>query len=225
VRYAFAGLYPLTAAEIDPQVYQGSADYQVVDHGADDGIPGLFTVFGAKFTTARLLAERAIDQIAPTLEGEWRECQTRGVALPSAPVAVAATQAGGDAEASGMIETGDASGTIETGLVPEPMAEDLRLNYGSRAAAVAALAGADSARTDQLGEGRGAWGVDPVWAVREEMARHLADVVFRRTGLGTLGNPGEKVLRRAANLMAAELDWDAATIESEVQATLESFPS
>jgi len=203
VRYAFAGLYPLTADEIDPQVYQGSADYQVVDHGADDDIPGLFTVFGAKFTTARLLAERAMDHIAPTLEGEWRDCQTRAAALPSAPVA-------GDACA------------VE--VVPEEMAEDLRVHYGSHAASVAMLAGEDSAWTAPLGEGTSAWGVDPVWAAREEMAQHLGDVVFRRTGLGTLGNPGEEVLRRVAQLMADELGWDAAMIDSEVQATLERFP-
>ena len=203
VRYAFAGLYPLTAAEIDPQVYQGSADYQVVDHGKDDGIPGLFTVFGAKYTTARLLAERALDRIASTLEGEWRECQTRAVALPSAPVA-------GEAQAAGM--------------VPEQMADDLHSHYGSQAAAVATLAGREATRTEPLGEARGAWGVDPVWAVREEMARHLDDVVFRRTGLGTLGNPGEEVLQRTARLMADELGWDAAMIDSEVQTTLERFP-
>lgn len=203
VCYAFAGLYPLTAAEIDPQVYQGSADYQVVDHGKDDGIPGLFTVFGAKYTTARLLAERALDRIASTLEGEWRECQTRAVALPSAPVA-------GEAQAAG--------------IVSEQMADDLHSHYGSQAAAVATLASEDATRTEQLGEGRGAWGVDPVWAVREEMARHLDDVVFRRTGLGTLGNPGEEVLQRTARLMADELGWDAAMIDSEVQATLERFP-
>lgn len=209
VRYAFAGLYPLTAEEIDPKVYQGSADYQVVDHGTDDGIPGLFTVFGAKFTTARLLAERALDHIAPTLEGEWSECQTRGVALPSAPAAVAAPEE---------------NDTIEAGLLPERMAGDLRANYGSRAAAVAALASEDTALTSPLGESRGAWGVDAVWAVREEMAQHLDDIVFRRTGLGTLGNPGEEVLRRVAQLMAVELGWDAARIDSEVQATLERFP-
>ena len=202
VRHAFAGLYPLTAAEIDPQVYQGSADYQVIDHGADDGIPGLFTVFGAKYTTARLLAERAIDQIAPTLEGQWRDCQTRATGLPSAPVA------------------GDA---FEAGVVPEAMADDLRTHYGRHAASVATLASEDVARTAPLGEGRGVWGVDPVWAVREEMAQHLGDVVLRRTGLGTLGNPGEAVLRRVARLMAVELGWDAAMIDSEVQATLERF--
>ncbi len=203
VRYAFAGLYPLTAEEIDSRVYQGSADYQVLDHGADDGIPGLFTVFGAKFTTARLLAERAIDRIAPKLEGEWRDCQTRGVALPSAPSA------------------GD---RIEAGVVSEPMAGDLLVNYGSHAAAVASLASEDTALTAELGANRGAWGVDAVWAVREEMAQHLEDVVFRRTGLGTLGNPGEEVLRAVAELMAADLGWDAAKVASEVKATLERFP-
>ena len=40
VRHAFAGLYPLTAARIDPVVYQGAADYQIVDHGRHGGAEG-----------------------------------------------------------------------------------------------------------------------------------------------------------------------------------------
>jgi len=42
-------------------------------------------------------------------------------------------------------------------------------------------------------------------------------VVMRRTGLGTLGDPGEAALRQVAGLMAGELGWDAARVESEVR--------
>jgi glycerol-3-phosphate dehydrogenase len=48
---------------------------------------------------------------------------------------------------------------------------------------------------------------DVIQAVRHEMAVHLGDVVFRRTGLGTVGHPGEPALTAAAGLMAAELQW------------------
>ncbi|NKB87169.1 MAG: FAD-dependent oxidoreductase [Acidobacteria bacterium] len=202
VRYAFAGLYPLTADEIDPGVYQGSADYQVVDHRTSDGVPGLFTVFGAKFTTARLLAERALDAIVPSLSGEWSSCQTRETALPAG-------------------EAVPAPGSLQS--LPGSMGHDLVAAHGAYAGRVADLAATDSRLQQEIGDGRGVWAASVVWAVREEMAQHLADVVFRRTGLGTVGDPGTDVLRLAAVLMAKELDWDADRTAREIAAVQERF--
>jgi glycerol-3-phosphate dehydrogenase len=50
---------------------------------------------------------------------------------------------------------------------------------------------------------------DVIQAARHEMAVHLGDVIFRRTGLGTGGHPGEPALTAAAGLMASELRWTA----------------
>jgi glycerol-3-phosphate dehydrogenase len=47
-----------------------------------------------------------------------------------------------------------------------------------------------------------------VHAVREEMAQKLTDVVFRRTGLGTVGHPGEDALSACASIMGRELGWN-----------------
>ena len=55
-----------------------------------------------------------------------------------------------------------------------------------------------------------------VYAVRREMALTLDDVLFRRTGLGTLGDPGATVVETAAALMAKELGWDAAETARQV---------
>jgi glycerol-3-phosphate dehydrogenase len=55
-------------------------------------------------------------------------------------------------------------------------------------------------------------------AVREEMAVHLADVVLRRTDLGTACPPSETDLARVMAVMAPELGWDAAAIEAERRA-------
>ena len=58
-----------------------------------------------------------------------------------------------------------------------------------------------------------------VYAVEHEMARRLDDVVFRRTGLGTIGHPGQACLRRCAELMGRGLRWTAAVIDEEVRRT------
>jgi glycerol-3-phosphate dehydrogenase len=39
------------------------------------------------------------------------------------------------------------------------------------------------------------------------MAPTLADIVIRRTPLGALGCPGDRVLTRAAAMVGAELGW------------------
>ncbi|MCK7506871.1 MAG: hypothetical protein MZV70_24295 [Desulfobacterales bacterium] len=51
------------------------------------------------------------------------------------------------------------------------------------------------------------------------MARTLSDIVMRRTGIGTLGNPGDEVLQRVAALAARELNWDAGKIKQEISVT------
>jgi glycerol-3-phosphate dehydrogenase len=59
-------------------------------------------------------------------------------------------------------------------------------------------------------------------AVRDEMAMHLADVVLRRTDLGTAGPPAPPDLEAAARAMATTLGWDerkASTERQEVSAS------
>ncbi|MHB8810916.1 MAG: glycerol-3-phosphate dehydrogenase/oxidase, partial [Desulfobulbaceae bacterium] len=75
VLYAFSGLYPLTAREIRPDTYQGTGEYQVIDH-EQDGVRGAITALGAKYTTARTVAERATDLLAGKLGGSWPHCTT-----------------------------------------------------------------------------------------------------------------------------------------------------
>jgi glycerol-3-phosphate dehydrogenase len=58
-----------------------------------------------------------------------------------------------------------------------------------------------------------------VRALREEMALHLADVVLRRTDLGTAGAHGERDLDAAAAAVASARGWD----EGEVRAEREAF--
>jgi glycerol-3-phosphate dehydrogenase len=57
------------------------------------------------------------------------------------------------------------------------------------------------------------------------MAQKLADVVFRRTELGSAGNPGEIALKTCAAIMAKELDWDESRIQSEIKEVKAVFSS
>jgi glycerol-3-phosphate dehydrogenase len=62
-----------------------------------------------------------------------------------------------------------------------------------------------------------------VHAVRNEMGCSLADVLFRRVGLGAAGCPPPRVLADMASVMAAELGWGDLRLRDEVKMCLGCF--
>ena len=208
VRHAFAGLYPLTGEAVRPHVYRGTGTYQVVDHAGRDGVDGFVSVVGAKYTTARRLAAGAIDVVMRKLGRARVPCRTAAFPL--------------------------------VGFVPDPEAYTatlVREHEGRRveAATVAHLVAGYGSEAGDLLRGvpqslarltlwRESIEAEVTFAVREEMAVRLEDVVFRRTGLGTLGHPGLECLRRCAEIMAGELGWTDDETRRQVEAADARFP-
>jgi glycerol-3-phosphate dehydrogenase len=54
------------------------------DHEAEDGLPGLVSLQGVKYTTARAVAERAVDLVVRRLGREAAPCRTASTPLPAA---------------------------------------------------------------------------------------------------------------------------------------------
>ena len=48
------------------------------------------------------------------------------------------------------------------------------------------------------------------------MAQKLGDVVFRRTGMGSAGNPGDDALIFAAQTMGRKVNWNQSKMEKEL---------
>ncbi|MDX2505073.1 MAG: glycerol-3-phosphate dehydrogenase/oxidase [Gammaproteobacteria bacterium] len=211
VLHAFAGIYPLIDDVINTNVYQGTGKYQIVDHAKTDKLDGLVSVFGAKFTTARLLAEKALDQIAPRFDKKLDRCKTRNSRLVP-----------GNIEDIQLFREEQKS--RYSSMLAEPVINNLVTNYGANIHRVTELIEADKSLAEELVPDRQIVAAEIVYAARHEMACHLDDFVFRRTGLGTLGSPGEEVLRHSAMLMAQELGWDQNRIDREVEQTLSCFP-
>ena len=211
VIYAYAGIYPLIDDVINTNVYQGTGKYQIIDHSSSDNIQGLFSVFGAKYTTARLLAEKALDQIVPTLNVSSGRCKTRNARLISGDI-------------DDLISFQNDQFSQYGSILPESIIQNLITNYGVNIHHIIDLIKEDASLAEELVAGRLILAAEVVYSVRNEMACHLSDLVFRRTGLGTLGNPGEPILRHCAELMAGELGWNLARINEEVQITLNEFP-
>ena len=80
---SFAGVRALPGAPGD--TYRASREVAICDH-AGDGMQGLYSVFGGKWTTARRIAERFLDQLAPRFEKPLRLCDTKTAHLAAVPL-------------------------------------------------------------------------------------------------------------------------------------------
>lgn len=211
VCHAFAGIYPLTARRLRPGVYQGTGDYQVVDHGRTGGADGVVSALGAKYTTARRLAELATTMICRRLDRRVDRCRT------------AETPLVGSVTDDVAAFTRDAAGR-HAASIDRATAEHLVRHYGTEIDAVIDGAAGDPHGSRRLAPARESIEAEIVFAVEHEMARQLTDVVFRRTGLGTLGHPGDDCLRRCAAIMAPRLGWTDAVRDDQIRQVRAQFP-
>jgi glycerol-3-phosphate dehydrogenase len=212
VLYAYAGLYPLTDAVIRPDLFQGTGDYQLVDHAQAHQVEGLISALGAKYTTARRVAARTVDLVCRKLQMRPPPCVTDCTPLAGGDV--------GDSAAwlRGLRERHD-------GRLPADTIEHLGTEYGTEADAVVEMAGASATGLHRLAGDRPTIEGQVTCAVEREMAVRLDDVVFRRTGLGTIGHPGAACLERCTAIMAGALGWSADRKASELAAVARRFQS
>lgn len=78
---AWAGVRPLYEEGSQAEGREAKRTFAVLDHAHRDGVAGLVTVVGGKFTTYRLMAERAADAVCAQL-GVTRPCVTKDYILP-----------------------------------------------------------------------------------------------------------------------------------------------
>jgi glycerol-3-phosphate dehydrogenase len=177
---------------------------QIRDHAAD-GLEGLVSVAGAKYTTARAVAERIVDRMFTALQRAVAPCRTAVDPLPGGNIGdVASTIAEARQEYDGML--------------PSDTLPHLIAAYGSRYRDVLAVAANTPEWRTRISERSPVIGAELVWAVRHEMALTLGDAVIRRTSLGAMGDPGEPATTRAANIVGGELGWSEEKKRSEVEA-------
>ncbi|HYF73499.1 MAG TPA: glycerol-3-phosphate dehydrogenase/oxidase [Nocardioides sp.] len=211
VRHAYGGLRPLTE-DVGDDTYQASRAAEVVDHADADhgGIEGLLTAAGGKYTTSRGFAAHLVGRVARKL----------GRRLPPSRTAVTRLH-GCD---TGPIEEHVADGIARHRDFSAETVRYLARHHGTELDAVLDVARGDRRLARTL-DADGELLAQAVVAARHESARTLADVLLRRTGLGTLGHPGDRALEAVAEVVAPELGWsderrDAELAEVSRQLTL-----
>jgi glycerol-3-phosphate dehydrogenase len=206
VLYTYGGLRPLVEDE-SADTYGASRRYEIHDNAVDD-LQGLITVEGGKFTTSRNLAEKAVDLMEKKLGIRHTVSQTAKRYLWGSQITDMKTF---------MLDIKHKNKDFDATTL-----EYIGKNYGTEFEPVLEIARHDQSLTGMLNDD-GEILAQVVYAVRHEMARSLSDVVFRRTGIATLGNPGNEVLEKVAITVAGELGWDDKRVVEEIAKTADAL--
>ncbi len=200
VLFCYGGLRPLVEDQTE-DVYESSRKYEIFDNSID-GFDGLITVEGGKYTTSRNLADNVMK-----------------IALNKLGIPV--KKSGTDREFLYGSEIEDIESFIQFcknkyTSIPASSIDYLSRIYGTELDELLASAGKDKSMIKPF-RAEGEIPAQIIYAIKNEMAYKLTDILFRRTGLGTLGHPGKKVLAETAEIAAEHLGWSAARKKEEIK--------
>lgn len=193
------GLLPLRGSNEPGSAHALAHRGRVIDHGADGGPGGLISIVGVKYTTARSLAERAIDLVCRRLDRSTPPCRTARIPIY-----------GGAAE----LPADESLRDMERLLVAR---------HGCRYGNVLAMLRREEGGLDPITEGATVLRGEIRHAVREEMAMKLTDLVFRRLGIGVERPPAADLLEEISRIMAAELAWSEEKRRQEIEEVARAY--
>lgn len=198
VEGVYAGLRPLLAGENDSTAKLSR------EHVVAHPVPGLVVVAGGKWTTYRVMAKDAVDEASRALDERVPASCTETVPLLGAEGYKAAwNKRARLAESSG---------------VHVARVEHLLQRYGTHAEHVVALIRDNTELGEPLPGADDYLGAEVVFAVTHEDARHVDDVLTRRTRISIESwDRGVSAAPVVAALMAPYLDWSEAQVDREVK--------
>jgi glycerol-3-phosphate dehydrogenase len=202
VRAGWVGLRPLI---VDRD--RRSASNRPREHVIIQGSGGMLTVVGGKLTTYRSMSAEVVDHAMRELrhrDGRPRQGEARTDEEP--------LPGGEAADLSQFQERG-----LELGIPASTVSHLLR-HYGTEAAGIFNLGGADRRLLRRIMPPHPAIEAEVVHAVRRELAQTVEDVLVRRFHL-YYEHPdhGALAAQRVAELMGEELGWDEERIAAEAQ--------
>jgi len=198
VIFCHQGLIPADESNHATGKIKIKKSYKIIDHQKENQIVGLLSVLGVKYTTARDIAEKTIDLALKKIGKERtpsRSSQT-------------------------ILHGGDVSARITP---KDKLSEHLSRNHGSEYQTVLNYCKKNPTLAEQLSQDVPVIKAEVLHGIREEMAKKLSDIVFRRTELGSAGFPGEEALTACSEIMAQELEWSSSKAIEELTEVKKRF--
>jgi len=206
IRHAYGGLRPL----VDDQTkgsYQTSRKYEVYDN-AVDGIEGMITIEGGKYTTSRSLAAEVLKMISRKLNRTLSDPVSDNLYLSGC-------------EIRDMKQFMIKQHLNYTDFSRQTI-EYVSRNYGTDSKIVFQVA-RDDPRFAEVISHDGEIMAEIYYAIKYESARTLKDIMLRRTGTGTLGKPAGDVIDKIVALASEMLGWDANKAREEKDSLIKVY--
>jgi glycerol-3-phosphate dehydrogenase len=198
VEGVYAGLRPLLSGESD------STSKLSREHAVAHTVPGLVVVAGGKYTTYRIMAKDAVDAAVHALDAKVPPSVTEHVPLLGA-------------EGFGAMKNNRYQLAQRYG-VHVARVEHLLGRYGSLVEEVLDLVAADPALGQPLTGAPDYLRAEIVYAARFEGARHVEDLLARRTRISIeTFDRGIGAMEETARLAAPVLGWSEQQVAAEVE--------
>ena len=197
------GLLPSDGGTDQNKESQPTHQAEIHDHAEEDGIHGLISVVGVKYTTARSVAEKAVDLVFKKLGKKTVSCRTGELPVH-----------GGEIRCFEEFLT-RALKSKPAHISAESL-HHLATTYGSEYRQIIRYCEIDPRWATPVVSDSLIIKAEVLHGIRVEMAQKLSDVVFRRTELGTAGCSSESSIYECAAIMAAELGWSRKRVSCEM---------
>ena len=206
ILYCYGGLRPLVEDQTE-ESYKSSRKYEITGE-KKNGIEGLITVEGGKYTTSRMLAEKAINKVIRILKYPKKKSISETTQLFGCEIK----------NYKKFIEE-----KVQEYNKYEPhQIEYLIRCYGTEIDSIMKLAENNSNLNQKL-NADGELLAEVQFAIKNEMAITLSDIIFRRMGIGLLGHPGNEIINKITTLAAKELSWDKEKTKQEISIVEKKF--
>jgi glycerol-3-phosphate dehydrogenase len=198
VEGVYAGLRPLLTGESE------STSKLSREHVVGHPVPGLVVVAGGKYTTYRVMAADAVDEAARSMDARVPDSCTDQIPLTGA-------------EGYRALWNQRRALAVSAG-VHVARVEHMLNRYGSNVHDLLAMLRDDPTLAEPLPGADDYLRVEALYAVTHEGARHLEDVLARRTRISIEAwDRGAAAADPVARAMAKELDWDEEQTVREIE--------
>ena len=206
IQFAYGGMRPLVDNQVEAS-YESSRKYEIFDH-AKDGLDGLITVEGGKYTTSRKLASHVLKKVSKKLKRNTGKSVTNKRYLVDSDIL--------------NMESFIRQLVLRYPMFSEATINYIGRNYGLQCHTIFRLAMYDKPLSQVLTHD-GELLAEVVFVIKKEMAYTLDDILFRRTGIGTLGYPGDEAFNKVVETAKQYLNWDEQRTQFEIDRVMKRF--
>lgn len=214
IKHVIVGIRPLIFSQ--GNTYQASRKSEIYDHD-DEGLGGLFSVAGGKWTTSRQLGVDVLDTILK--KPKYQSLERRNVDTSKTPL----VGSSGFAVSPQKYEE-VALREFYTPRISPDIHRYLVSLYGTENGEIAKLVKKDADLAKPLSDTTKDIAAQIVFAIEYESAKTLSDILNRRLTIGQFGYPGNKVVLNAAKIAGKYLKWTASRIKKEMETYKAEFP-